>query len=157
MRYDPKWENIIKPVLVGTGIELIGVVKVGGGHKAIMRVYLDRPGGITIDDIAKLSKEIEMVLGVEMDSRDYTLEVSSPGLDRPLFTPAHFQQQIGKQVKVKLGILKDNRKHFSGILQAATEDAITIVVDEEPVIFPYSEIDNAHLIVDIEFGKKGHK
>lgn len=156
MRYDAKWEAIISPILKGTDIELVGVLKVGGGQHAVLRVYLDKPGGITIDDISRLSKEIEMVISVEMGERQYTLEVSSPGLDRPLFTPKHFQQQVGKKVKVKLGFLKDNRKHFEGILQAATDETVTLMVDSETLEFPYSEIDDAHLVSEVDFGR-GHK
>ena len=113
--------------------------------------------GITIDDIAKMSREIDMVLSVELEMERYTLEVSSPGLNRLLFKPAHFQQQVGKEVKLKLNTLHDNRRNFSGILKTATEDAATVIFESEEYVFPYSDIDEARLVVDITFGKDKKK
>ncbi|MCS5707850.1 ribosome maturation factor RimP [Candidatus Berkiella cookevillensis] len=153
MRYDAKWESIINPILKDSEVELVGVVKSGDGNHAVLRIYLDKPGGITIDDISKTSREIEMVLSVEMDLENCTLEVSSPGLDRPLFTPKHFQQQIGQKVKIKLGMLKNNRKHFVGMLEAATDEAASVKIDSELFVFPYSEIDEARLVSEVNFGK----
>lgn len=156
MRYNPKWESIIRPVLCDTDIELVGVVKLGGGKHAVLRVYIDKPGGITIDDISHVAREIDMVLGVEMGEQPYTLEVSSPGVDRPLFTPKHFEQQVGKKIKVKMGMVRDNRKSFVGVLQAATQEAITLLQDDQAFEFSYSDIDEANLVSEIKIGQ-GHK
>lgn len=153
MRQHSKWDAVIRPILQDTDIELVGIVKTGDSNNTTLRVYVDKSGGITIDDIAKVSREIDMVLSVEMGEHPYVLEVSSPGLDRMLFTPAHFQQQISKKVKIKLGMPQNNRKNFMGILQAATDDEVTVMVDLETFVFPYSEIDEARLVSEINFGK----
>lgn len=158
MRYDDKWDNILCPILQGTEYELVGVVKSGDGGRSLLRVYLDKPGGITIDEIAKLSREIDMVLSVELEMARYTLEVSSPGLNRLLFKPAHFQQHVGKEIKLKLGPLHDNRRHFVGVLTAATEEAATVLFESEECVFSYTDIEEARLVVDITLGKgKGKK
>lgn len=157
MRYDPKWESIIAPILQGTDIELVGALKTGGGPHVVLRVYIDKQGGITIDDIARVSREIDMVLSVEMGESAYTLEVSSPGLDRLLLKPNHFQQKVGEKVKIKLSVSQNNRKTFIGLLEAANEESATVVVESETFVFPYSEIDEARIVSEINFGKATKK
>ncbi len=153
MRYDDKWDNILGPILEGTEYELVGVVKSGDGGRSLLRVYLDKPGGITMGDIAKMSREIDVVLSVELEMERYTLEVSSPGLNRILFKPEHIRQQIGKEIKLKLNTLHNNRRNFVGLLKAATDETVTVIFESEEYIFPYTDIDEARLVADITFGK----
>lgn len=155
MRYNDKWDGMILPILQDTDYELVGVLKKGEGRNSVIRVYLDKPGGITIDEIATLSREINLVLSVELDMDNHTLEVSSPGINRQLFKPTHFQQQIGKEVRLKLNTLINNRRNFVGKIVAATDESATIAFESEEYTFQYSEIDEARLVLDITC--QGHK
>src|SRR2546422_6051348 len=85
------------------GFELVEAELVGGGHQPTLRVYIDSPQGITVDDCADVSRQISSILDVEDPiPGSYTLEVSSPGLDRPLVEPEDFRKRVGGTVKVKL-------------------------------------------------------
>jgi ribosome maturation factor RimP len=151
MRRQEKWQAIIGPVLVDTPFELVGVECVGGGKHTVVRIYIDKPGGITLDDIVHLSRQISVVLDVEEPIKGhYTLEVSSPGLERPLFLPDHFKPQIGQKVFVKTSLMVGNRQNFKGTLQQVDEAGIQIDVDGQLFSFSYEEIDKAKVVPDIK-------
>lgn len=151
--FQQKWQPIIGKVLKGTSYEFVGVECSGGGRHTVLRVYVDKPGGITIDEIAHISRELSVVLDVEEPIKGpYTLEVSSPGLQRPLFTPAHFQAQVGQKVSIKTQFLRNNRQSFKGVLRRADEKGVVLECDEELFSFSYSDIDKAKVIPNIEIG-----
>lgn len=153
MHQQSKWHDIISPILVGTPFELVGVECVGGGKHTVLRIYIDKPGGITIDDIANISRQISVIFDVEEPiSGHYTLEVSSPGLQRPLFTPAHFKAQVGQQITVKTSHALGNRQNFKGVLIKADDAGIELEVDSETISLQYSDIDKAKLNPDINIG-----
>ena len=145
MQQQEKWQNLINPILEGTPYELVGVVCAGGTRHATVRIYIDKPGGITIEEIAKLSRQISVVFDVhEPITGAYKLEVSSPGLDRQLFTPLHFQQQIGKLISLKTRMMQENRQNFKGILQDANETQVRLTLEDGvQVTFAYEDIDKA--------------
>lgn len=146
-----KWRALLTPTLKGTPFELVGVECVGGGKNVIIRIFIDKPGGITIDDIVKLSREFSLVLEVEAPIRgSYTLEISSPGLDRHLFIPAHFEQQVGNKIALKTSLPLNHRQNFKGILKRATAQGIELEVDNELFTFTYDEIDKARVVPDIK-------
>lgn len=153
MHQQPKWHHLISPILAGTPFELVGVECVGGGKHTVVRIYIDKPGGITIDDIAELSRQISVVFDVEEPiSGHYTLEVSSPGLQRPLFTPAQFMSQVGQKITVKTSLALGNRQNFKGVLIKADDDGIEMEVDEQSISLKYNEIDKSKVIPDISIG-----
>lgn len=148
-----KWQPIISKVLKDTPYEFVGVECSGGGKHTVLRVYIDKPGGITIDDIAHISRELSVVLDVEEPIKgSYTLEVSSPGLQRPLFTPVHFQAQVGQKISLKTQFLQNNRQNFKGVLRQADEKGVVLECDGELFSFSYSDIDKAKVIPNIEIG-----
>ncbi len=154
MQRQEKWQTIINPLLVDTPFELVGVEVVGGGKHTVLRIYIDKPGGITIDDIVRLSREISVVFDVEEPIKGhYTLEVSSPGLDRPLFSPQHYAVQIGQKIAMKTRFPQEGRQNFRGILQQANDEGIQLQVDEAVLFFAYADIDKARVVPDIPFGK----
>lgn len=150
MQQQDKWQTLIGPVLEGTSCELVGVVCGGGTRHATVRVYLDKPEGIPIDELAQLSRKISVVFDVhEPIQGHYTLEVSSPGLDRPLFVPRHFQQQIGKVISVKTRMMRENRQNFKGLLLDASETQIQLTLEDgEQVMFAYEDIDRAKVVYE---------
>jgi ribosome maturation factor RimP len=159
MHRQAKWQAIIGPILAGTPFELVGVECVGGGKHTVVRVYIDKPGGITLDDIVQLSREMSVVLDVEEPIQGhYTLEVSSPGLDRPLFLPAHFMQQVGQKVYLRARHAEAaNRQNFKGVLLSADEKAVQVDVDGQVYSFSYDDVEKAKVIANVQFGTSGNK
>lgn len=154
MRQADKWQEIIGPILQNTPYELVGVECTGGGKHAMVRVYIDKPGGITLDDIVQLTRQINVVLAVEEPIKSlYTLEVSSPGIERPLFSPEHFQQQVGQKVTLKLRQPFEERLNFKGILLKADDLSVELKVDQETFTFAYHDIEKARVNPDIKIGR----
>lgn len=137
-------------VTTGLGYEFVGCELKRQRRDSLLRIYIDHEHGITVDDCAKVSRQISAMLDVEDPLKErYTLEVSSPGLDRPLFEIAHYQKYLGSQVKVSLCAPVKNRRHFSGELLQVNENNIHLLVDTEEVVFAFSDIEKARLIADI--------
>jgi len=120
-------QEIISPILWTLGLELVDVVCLGQGPRSVIRVLIDKPGGVTITDCEQAHK----ALGPALDVADpfphaYTLEVSSPGLDRPLKRPQDYQRAIGKHINVKLRQPLDGQWKLSGELMQADEQAVVL-------------------------------
>jgi ribosome maturation factor RimP len=151
MRKQEQWHTLLAPTLQDTPYELVGVECVGQNRHTVVRIFIDKPGGITIADIVKLTRELSVVFDVEEPIRGpYTLEISSPGLDRRLFLPAHFASQIGQKLSVKTSLPLNDRQNFRGVLRKATETGIELEVETELFSFTYDEIDRAKVIPDIQ-------
>ncbi|MBN2430422.1 MAG: ribosome maturation factor RimP [Acidobacteria bacterium] len=131
-------------------VELYHFEWLAGGRHNILRVYIDRPGGVTVADCERVSRELGVLLDVEDPiPQRYTLEVSSPGLDRRLYTPAHLRDCVGKEVELKLrrAPAKEPRK-WHGILTAVDEAAITVECEGSLKRFPHDEIEWTRLRVN---------
>jgi len=147
----PHIEELLLPGAETLGIELVAV-ELSGGDSSIVRVYIDTPNGVTVDDCAKASRQFSAILDVEDPiSNKYTLEVSSPGMDRPLAKPIHFKAVVGQDVKIKMATLVDGRRRFTGELIEATEEFAVVEVDGEQSELPYSDMDRARLIPVYDF------
>src|SRR5690606_34841235 len=109
-------EDLLTPAVSALGLELLGVEFSAGSQQALLRVYIDVEGRpVNIDDCEQVSREVSALLDVhDPIEAHYTLEVSSPGLDRPLFKPAHYARFIGEQVKITLDLPQDGRRRFQG-------------------------------------------
>jgi len=141
-------EVLIRPGVEALGFELVAVELSGRGAGTVLRVYIDSPDGITVDDCADVSGQVSAILDVEDPiPGHYTLEVSSPGLDRPLARPEHFARVVGEKVRVNLAVPReDNRRRLSGPLVAADADGIDVDVDGEIQRVRYAEISRARLV-----------
>lgn len=138
--------NMLEPGAEALGYEILSV-EMAGGDSSILRVYIDSPDGITVEDCAQASHQFSAILDVEDPiSNKYHLEVSSPGLDRPLSKPAHFQKVIGEQIRVKMKVLIEGRKRFLGDLVAADETMVTLNVDGDDYELPYVDMDRARVV-----------
>lgn len=129
--YEQKTETLVMPLIEENHFELVDVEYVKEGGNWYLRVYIDKEGGITVDDCEIISR----ALGDKLDIQDfiedsYILEVSSPGLGRPLKKEKDFQRSIGKEVEIKLYKAVNRQKDFEGVLKSYTEDEVTIEEEE---------------------------
>lgn len=142
-------QTLLLPVVNGLGYELLGIERIGQGKRGVLlRVYIDHPDGITLDDCEKVSNQISGVLDVEDPiASQYTLEVSSPGLDRPLFTLEHFARFCGSQAQVRLTRPLENRRKWVGIITAVDTERghIELRVDQASYTLSFDQIERARL------------
>jgi len=137
----------LAPTVEGLGYELLGVERQSSAGGTLVRLYIDSGDGIGVEDCEKVSRQVSDVLDVEqIIAGEYTLEVSSPGLDRPLFTAEQYRAQIGAEVKMRLRTLVNGRRNLSGKLVSATEDLVTINIGEEQIDVPYNVVERARLV-----------
>jgi ribosome maturation factor RimP len=137
--------ELLDPVVQGMGYELVGVEF--DGHQRTLRVYIDRLEGITLDDCSAVSYQLSGVLDVEdpIPGR-YQLEVSSPGMDRPLFTRAHFERFAGEVVRLQLNRPLEGRRRFKARLQGVEGDEILLQDEDKLIRIPYESIEKARLV-----------
>jgi len=140
--YESKTEALIQPLIDENNFELVDVEWVKEGANWYLRVYIDKEGGIGVNDCVLISRAFEEILDSEdYISENYIFEVSSPGLDRPLKKEKDFARSIGKDVEIKLYKPLDKKKEYSGVLTAYDENTITIEQeDESTVVFNRSDV-----------------
>jgi ribosome maturation factor RimP len=137
---------LFEPVLAKAGYELVEVEFVTGQGGATLRVYIDSPKGIDLDDCAAASQPLSDLLDVEDPfPGDYSIEVSSPGLDRVLRTAEHFARFVDNRVKVELAVPREGRKRYTGMLRRADGESIQMDVDNFSVSIRLAEISRARL------------
>lgn len=143
-------EVVVAPI-EGAGYELVDVQWKHEPVGWVLRVLVDGPGGITHADCERVSRELSAVLDVhDIVAHAYHLEVSSPGLDRPLVTAAHFRRFAGKRAKVRLKQGIDGRRNFTGTIVSVDDDGarLTLEVDGHQHLLPLADLDRAHLEID---------
>ncbi|HEV7986413.1 MAG TPA: ribosome maturation factor RimP [Steroidobacteraceae bacterium] len=135
-----------EPLLEQLGFELVDLEYARGRAHAVVRVFIDRPQGVGVDDCEHVSHELAALLDVEDPvPTAYTLEVSSPGLDRLLRTPAHFQRFTGERIWVELKMARDGRRRYTGQLEGVSPQGIELTVDGAMVAVAFAEIGRARL------------
>jgi ribosome maturation factor RimP len=135
-----------EPVLAERGYELIEVEFVPGAGGGTLRIYIDSPEGIDVDDCGDVSHVVSELLDADDPFPGaYSLEVSSPGLDRVLRTAAHFAQFIGERAKVELKVAREGRKRYTGVIRRADAESIDLDVDNFSVNIKLAEIGKARL------------
>jgi len=141
---------LIDPLLGGMGYELVGIEYGGPPGKRLLRIYIDSPNGITLDDCETCSRQISAVLDVEDPiPGEFTLEISSPGLDRPIFKASDYDRFTGERIKIRLSTTWEGRRRFKGVLAGLHDEGVRVV--EEPggeVIIPLDLIEKARLILE---------
>ncbi len=143
-------DDLLRPVVMQLGYELWGLVYQGQGKHSILRVYIDSAQGITLDDCQKVSHQVSAVLDVENPiSSHYSLEISSPGLDRPLFTQEQYQRFIGHQIQFRLHAPQKGRRNFKGRLQAMQDERLVIQVDNVELTVMLTDIEKANLVPEL--------
>ena len=142
--------TLISPIVEGLGYELVGVEYLPQGKHSLLRVYIDNAdGGVAVEDCEKVSRQVSSMLDVEDPlSGQYALEVSSPGLDRPLFQPEHFERFVGQEVKLQLAMPVNSRRKWTGRLLGIEDGVISIESDDEVVNISFDDVDKARLVPD---------
>jgi ribosome maturation factor RimP len=147
----PELTAMIRSAVGALDYELLGVeflARPKAGH--LLRLYIDKEGGVGLDDCEKVSHQVSGVLDVEEPIRgEYALEVSSPGLDRPLFELAHFERFVGQMARVKLTAPMNGRSNFRGEILAVEGDDVVLEVDGEAMKLPFARLASARLVPEI--------
>lgn len=142
---------MLRPAVEEVGKELLGVEFISAGNQSVLRLFIDHENGINVDDCAEVSRQVGAILDVEDPiSSEYNLEVSSPGVDRPLFDLAHFQAVIGETINVKISLPLNGRRKFKGKLEAIENDTLIVVVDGQDFELVFSNIDKANLVANFD-------
>ncbi|WP_148864172.1 ribosome maturation factor RimP [Marinobacter fonticola] len=141
-------ENILVPVIEGLGYACWGIEFHSQGHKSVLRVYIeDTENGISVEDCETVSRQVSGVLDVEDPIQtEYTLEVSSPGMDRPLFYLAQYEAWAGHRVRVRLRMAFEGRRKFEGLLNGIEGSDVIVIVDDHEYLLPIDSIDKANIV-----------
>lgn len=149
MRYDLALDKLLTTIVDSMGYEYVGSQSLSQGRYSTLRIYIDGEKGVNIDDCAEVSRQLNAVLAVERPSlSEYTLEVSSPGLERPLFTLAHFGRFVGKQVRIRLASPLGEQRNFNGVIESVTDTHVVILCEEQVYRWQLNEIEKANLVAD---------
>lgn len=148
MRRFEALEKLIQPIVSGFGCTWVGLQYFPQGKKTLLRLYIDKPpGGVTLEDCEQVSRQVDAVLAVEdLVKGEYTLEVSSPGLDRILFSVEQCEAYIGREVSVRLGIALEGRRNFKGQLVGVNGDNLRVLSEGKEIVFSFIDIDEMRLV-----------
>ena len=144
---DSKLHELLKPVVEALNCELWGLELQSGGKRKLLRIYIDSEDGIGVEDCERVSRQSSSILDVEdAINGEYVLEVSSPGMDRPLYELAQYEKFKGENITLKLRFPYDGRRNFKGRLTGVDGDEIVLVVADTEYLFPIEGIDKANVV-----------
>lgn len=148
--YEKKTEEFLTPILERKGLKLWDVVFEKEGKEYYLTAYIDKPGGVTVDDCEEVSREMNEILDREDYIKEaYTFVVSSPGLDRPLKRERDFINSIGREVEIKTYKAIDGMKEFTGVLKAFDKDTVTVDEGSSQRVFNRKDISMIRLAFEI--------
>jgi ribosome maturation factor RimP len=140
-------EALAEPLCTAEEMELVHVEYQREPVGVVLRIYIDKPGGVTLNDCVHISRQLNDLLEVHLETAGvYSLEVSSPGLDRPLSKLQDFDRFKGHSAKIKTRRPIDGQRNFSGVLGGVTDEGITLLSGPKTVIIPHEEISRANLV-----------
>lgn len=140
--------SILEPGVAALGFEIVELEF--GGSSAVLRIFIDSPNGVGVEDCATVSRQVSAILDVEDPiAGNYTLEVSSPGVDRLLVKPEHYADVVGETVRVETAVHHLGRRNFLGTLSEAGDEGIVVEVDGEAYELSYQQINRAKLIAEL--------
>jgi len=143
-------EEMLSPAISALGYEMWGIEYIQQGRGVLLRIYIDAEKGISVTDCSRVSQRVAGILDVEDPIKGhYDLEVSSPGLDRPLFTLEQFSQYIGEAVQIRLNMKLDGRKRFKGNIIEVSGDSLVISEDDNSRAIPTDMIEQARLVPQV--------
>ena len=141
-------DQLINSTVTGLGFALWGYEYRPHSESALLRIFIEKEGGISIDNCTQVSRQIGAALDVDdLIPVAYILEVSSPGIDRVLFTPEQYRGYTGDQVKVRTRSPIEGRRNFRGSIEAVTDTHVSVLVDNETFEIPFDVVDRARLVM----------
>ena len=144
-------EALLSPTVTALGLRVWGIEYLAQGQRSVLRIYIDRDEGVTIDDCEKVSKQVSELLDVEGTlTNRYTLEVSSPGLDRLLFKPEQYAESIGETVDVRLNYPFEGRRRVVGALAGLENDEVVVRVEDSEYLIPLNNVQRARIVPRFE-------
>ena len=144
---EQKLQEMLQSAVEDLGCEFWGIECQRAGRFMTVRLFIDKEGGVGVDDCADVSRQVSAILDVEDPIADkYNLEVSSPGLDRPLFTLAPYTRYIGQEIVVHLRIPVADRRKWQGELAKIENDMITLIVDKQEQVLAFGNIQKANVV-----------
>lgn len=142
--------ELLEPVVEGLGFELVDLELHLSGGRGLVRVFIDSSAGVKLDDCEAVSRQVGSVLDVaDPIKSDYRLEVSSPGLDRRLVKPAHFDRFAGAEVQLKLRRMIDGRRRIKGVLLAREDETISVCSEQVVFRIALTDVETARLVPDL--------
>ncbi len=142
--------ELLRPAAEALGYEFLGLEYVSQGTHSVLRLYIDHENGINVDDCAKVSHQASGLLEIEDPiASQYTLEVSSPGVDRPLFSLEHFKKVVGETINIRCHMGVNGRRKFKGKLLEIDAQTLVIEVDNQTFEVDFQDIDKANLVAVI--------
>lgn len=145
-------DELLRPSIESMGLELWSLDFMSQGRRGILRIFIDEPErGVTLEDCERVSREVSALLDVEDPfAGAYTLEVSSPGMDRALHTKPQYERFVGSNLKVRLRTGYEGRRNFSGVLMGVEQEDVVLRDGEDEYLFPISSIENATVVPQLE-------
>jgi ribosome maturation factor RimP len=143
---ESRLSELLTPTVESLGFELWGLELLSPNRRPTLRIYIERDSGVTVDDCALVSRHISSVLDVEDPIQgEYTLEVSSPGIDRLVFKPQQYALYVGEPIEVRLRFPYEGRRKFRGWLMGLEQDDVVVRVDDHDYLLPLNQIDRARV------------
>jgi ribosome maturation factor RimP len=143
---DQQIGEMLQTTVVALGYQLWGVEYTPQGRHSIVRIFIDSPAGISVDDCASVSAQVSSILDVEDPiTGEYTLEVSSPGTDRLLFKLEQYSSYVGEMVELRLRSAFEGRRKFKGVLKGIEGDEVVIQIDDHDLLLPFDAIEKARV------------
>jgi ribosome maturation factor RimP len=139
--------ELVADMVERRGFELVHVEYAGAASAPVLRIYVDRPGGVTVDDCAEISRRISVLLDVEdVIPGRYILEVSSPGIERPLFSERDYERFLGHEARIATLEKVEDRKNFTGVIEAVDNHCVRLRCEDRTYTVPLRLIRKAHLV-----------
>ena len=140
--------NLVNSVVTGLGFQVWGYEYRPHSESALLRIFIENEGGVSIDHCTQVSRQIGAALDVDdIIPVAYILEVSSPGIDRVLFTPEQYKNYIGEAVKVRTRSPIEGRRNFKGTIESVGENEVNVTVDNDTFVIPFNVVDRARLVL----------
>lgn len=144
-------EQLVKDVIAAEGLELVHVEYQPRGASSRLRLYIDKPGGVNLSDCQRVSRHVSVLLDVaDFIPHAYVLEVSSPGIERPLFKESDYQRFTGREVHVELTEKLEGRRHFTGHIRTFSEGILRLECQEKIYTISFTKIKKANLICRVQ-------
>ncbi len=143
--------QLIEPAVEAVGFEFVGLEYVVQGRQSVLRIFIDSEQGINVDDCAIVSRQVSAILDVEDPiSGHYNLEVSSPGMDRPLFKLEHFEKYVGEEIKLRSHAPVDGRRNFRGFITGVEGENIILSVEGKTFQIKHGNVDKANVVPNFD-------